>query len=673
MLNYLQNYQERIKKKIEILDSFPDKHGFLFEYDNEKSLKYLILYEYYDVSNFEKLSKIGEGGFYNVYKVRNKVTKKIYAAKISKYDLDYFKYEQIIDLEREVSIFSKINYISILKHHGFSPKNFKGKLKPTIIIDLAPNGSLDSIIELERKGNSHPKWNDTKKLINIYGIASAMKYLHRYNIIHRDLKPNNVLLDENLYPKLADFGISKYSQYAQLINSGFKGTFAYAAPEILLKNEYTQACDVYSFALIVYELITCDILYPQFQHQAFPSQLIKFVSNGGRPEFDHEIPLCYKNLIQECWSQDPLKRPGFGKIISMLESDPGFITEKVDKKEFHDYIKLIKYQVRSEPLQINNENDKLIREEIDNKSLLNDNFVSLSKFKPGEMIQKDLFSKVYKIISKENGDVYLCKISRYKISDKDTDLTQEIDLISHLDHPSLLKFIGYSPTNFKNEQKLAIISEFVENGSLRQILDNERKGTKPQNWTNTKKLIVLFGIAAGMSYLHSKNITFRDLRPENIFLDRNYYPKIGDTEIFNQCCLSVSKSFQSTSGIDNSLVYSAPETLQSNEYTQKSNVYSYSMIAYEIVSCIIPFDNLKNKNDFINTVVTNYDLPKFSETIPKCYQELIETCWSHNSEERPTFDEIMQALKTNSDFIDDSICQEEFFSYVELIEGFSKK
>ena len=53
-------------------------------------------------------------------------------------------------------------------------------------------------------------WNDTLKLIEIYGVAKTMSFLHSNNILHRDLKPQNVLLDEYLFPKLGDFGFSKY-------------------------------------------------------------------------------------------------------------------------------------------------------------------------------------------------------------------------------------------------------------------------------------------------------------------------------------------------------------------------------------------------------------------------------------------------------------------------------
>ena len=96
-----------------------------------------------------------------------------------------------------------------MKFIGFSPVNFKSTPKPVIITELLKNGNLSDLIELERNGLSCSGLNDTKKLINIYGVASSLKYLHSQNILHRDLKSSNVLVDHFLFPKLADFGLSK--------------------------------------------------------------------------------------------------------------------------------------------------------------------------------------------------------------------------------------------------------------------------------------------------------------------------------------------------------------------------------------------------------------------------------------------------------------------------------
>lgn len=205
-------------------------------------------------------NKIGQGSFGKVYKVKSKINNEIYAAKISQKELEESTAEMKIDISREVSILSKLNHPSVLKFIFFSPTNFKHKPKPVIITEYAPNGTLKNFIELSQSNIYN--WDDTRKLITVYGIASAMSYLHSHDIIHRDLKPENILMDDFLFPKIADFGLSKINTIEKvdsIIKSAdgcIKGTPSYMASEIWFRVEYSKASDVYTFGLILFEIYT---------------------------------------------------------------------------------------------------------------------------------------------------------------------------------------------------------------------------------------------------------------------------------------------------------------------------------------------------------------------------------------------------------------------------------
>lgn len=298
-----------------------------------------------DLARFEKKKKIGKGSFGKVYKVEEKSTKQIYAAKIAIKKVDKNSPKEMLDLSREVNIISKLEHPSILKFIGYSPVDFNNKSKPVIITELSTNGSLEQILDLERLTKKIKYWDDTKKLMCIFGIAKGMTYLHSHDIIHRDLKPANIFLDDYLFPKIADFGLSKISNdpsksvsNLKTTEGEIKGTPNYMAPEIWSSQNYSSASDVYAFSLIIYEIITNK---KPFEGYTIYRLLMDVSKNGYRPEITDNIPECYQNLIKSCWSQSPEDRPSFEEIVNLLKNDPSFITDNINNDDYQSYINFL--------------------------------------------------------------------------------------------------------------------------------------------------------------------------------------------------------------------------------------------------------------------------------------------------------------------------------------------
>lgn len=288
-----------------------------------------------NLNKFEIQNELGQGSFSKVYKIRDKETNVIYAAKViqNKHFIDF-------SISTEISILSHCNHPSIIKLIGYCSNDFNGKKDPVIITEYLQNGTLEDILEVERSGIKIPFWDDTMRLINIYGIASAMSYLHSKNIIHCDLKPGNVLLDDFLFPKLSDFGLSKSldktnEKERPQKQIGMIGTASFIAPEILKENKYTKKSDVYAFGMTVFEIMTKE--YPFDGTQDILIEY-KVSVEGKRPEIKKEVPNIYKELIQSCWNQDPDERPSFDSIIDDLKNKKEFITEKINENTFHSYI-----------------------------------------------------------------------------------------------------------------------------------------------------------------------------------------------------------------------------------------------------------------------------------------------------------------------------------------------
>ena len=247
----------------------------------------------------------------------------------------------LFSLYKEIKIMEALNHPSIIRFYGCSKTDFKNYPRPTIITEYAPNGTLKNIIEYEQSSISHKYWDDTKKLICIYGIASGMSYLHHNNIIHRDLKTENILMDEYLLPKISDFGLSKVnSTEISSLNvdsiSGLKRTPKYMAPELFNEGKYSESTDVYAFSIVVYEIVTAN---EAFQNLNFFTLITKIRSNE-RPDISG-IQEPMRSLIQRCWSQNPLERPNFDQIVAELKENHDFITDLVDENEFIEYVDFV--------------------------------------------------------------------------------------------------------------------------------------------------------------------------------------------------------------------------------------------------------------------------------------------------------------------------------------------
>lgn len=167
--------------------------------------------------------------------------------------------------------------------------------------------------------------------------AKAMSYLHLHKggaILHRDLKSPNLLLDSSYRVKIADFGLARTKSKMSSSSSsssaltaasttenangstivGQAGTLQWMAPEVIKGGEYQEASDVYSFAIIMWELASRSIPWAGLSS----SEVSSAVLSGQRPAIPNDCPSAYAQLMQACWDPDPAKRPSFSHIVDLL-------------------------------------------------------------------------------------------------------------------------------------------------------------------------------------------------------------------------------------------------------------------------------------------------------------------------------------------------------------------
>ncbi|XP_031263356.1 integrin-linked protein kinase 1-like isoform X2 [Pistacia vera] len=189
-----------------------------------------------------------------------------------------------------------------------------------IVTEYLPKGDLRAY--LKKKGALKP----TLAVKFALDIARGMNYLHEHKpeaIIHRDLEPSNILRDDSGHLKVADFGFSKILKFSNTVKEDRPVTCQetscrYVAPEVYKNEEYDTKVDVFSFALILQEMIEGCPPFSTRQEKEVPKV---YVANE-RPPF-RAPPKCYayglRELIEECWSEKPFKRPTFRQIITRLD------------------------------------------------------------------------------------------------------------------------------------------------------------------------------------------------------------------------------------------------------------------------------------------------------------------------------------------------------------------
>lgn len=291
--------------------------------------------EEFNISDFRKGELIGESRSSYVYEVENTKTGQLYAAKIINCQNDENRCNDIIS--KEVNIFLKTNYRTIVKYFSFSRTDFDGQSNVTVLMELFQKRSLEKVITNFLNNKKPENFTNTTKQIIMIGIASAMKFLHKKNIIHRNLKAKNVLLDQNFHPKISDFGL-----LTNLSKSG--ADIRYEAPELFKNEPQNFKTDVYAFGILLFEIVSESLAFPELENNQitdFDFQM-KILNDNYRPKFNGiSINDSLQKLIEKCWSENPNDRPSFDEIFDNLTTKSDFLLDDVDENEFKFYIEEI--------------------------------------------------------------------------------------------------------------------------------------------------------------------------------------------------------------------------------------------------------------------------------------------------------------------------------------------
>ncbi|KAJ9563147.1 hypothetical protein OSB04_008307 [Centaurea solstitialis] len=274
--------------------------------------------------NFSPSSKLGEGGFGSVYKGKLANGQEIAIKRLSQ-----SSGQGMQEFKNEVTLIAKLQHKNLVRLFGYcSSKN-----EQMLVYEYLPNKGLDSFIFDQEKG-SLLDWK--KRFQIIRGIVRGLLYLHqdsRLKIIHRDLKASNVLLDADLNPKIADFGMAKIfgGDQDEAKTRRVVGTYGYMSPEYAMEGLFSVKSDVFSFGILLLEVISgrknnsyyledsVNLIGHAWDLWKQDKALSLVDSSLGDSFDDREILLCIHVGIL-CVQESAVDRPTMTKVALMLSN-----------------------------------------------------------------------------------------------------------------------------------------------------------------------------------------------------------------------------------------------------------------------------------------------------------------------------------------------------------------
>jgi len=252
------------------------------------------------------------GGFSKVYMAKwreENVVVKVITAKTE-------KEKQNVKCEANLTL--RLSHRNVIRLFGITyVKQKKHSVKIGIVMEKAEHGSLDNWIG---------KIDQGKMQMIALGIIDGLEYVHSQKVMHRDLKPKNILMcgpENDMIPKIADFGVSKVIQTFRLTHTSNVGDLLYIAPEVLSKKKsvkyamYGFTADIYSLAVTLFEMFN-ELSIERDQDDV--TDFLLDVQGGNVAEIPQssKVPMQLRNIIQRGWNNNPKDRPTLSEYRSAL-------------------------------------------------------------------------------------------------------------------------------------------------------------------------------------------------------------------------------------------------------------------------------------------------------------------------------------------------------------------
>nr|AGN12881.1 putative cysteine-rich receptor-like protein kinase 29 [Sisymbrium irio] len=279
-------------------DDFSNRDNLLVDFENLKAA----------TNNFFPENELGRGGFGSVYKGVFSNGKEVAVKRLSGTSA-----QGDIEFKNEILLLAKLQHRNLVRLLGFC---IHGEER-LLVYDFIKNSSLDHFI-FDQEKRMLLNWGVRYKMIG--GVARGLLYLHEdshYRIIHRDLKASNILLDQEMNPKIADFGLAKLFDTGQTTTHRFTnriaGTYGYMAPEYAMNGQFSVKTDVFSFGVLVIEIYSW--VWRSWREDVILRVIDPSLTTGAREDI---LRCIHIGLL--CVQESAATRPTMALVALMLSS-----------------------------------------------------------------------------------------------------------------------------------------------------------------------------------------------------------------------------------------------------------------------------------------------------------------------------------------------------------------
>ncbi|RHZ71640.1 hypothetical protein Glove_256g186 [Diversispora epigaea] len=287
---------------------------------NAKKCQEII--EWIPFNRLENVTYLAKGGFGTVYKANwidgfiNFTHKKKWY-RFGKQVVWYRNGKQSVCLKSLGNSTDKNDFLQEIKNQlKFRGKNSiaiygitkNPKNEYMMIMNYAEYGSLRRVLN-----NKFKKLTWWRKSFILLSIVRGLKNIHEMGLIHKDFHSGNIVNQNKLSCYITDFGLSQ--PVSEKDSEKIYGVIPFMAPETLSRGEYTQASDIYSFGMVMLEVLTS---YPPYYNIPHNENLVMGICEGLKPEIKCEIPQLLKEIMEKCWNYESLNRPTAKELESQL-------------------------------------------------------------------------------------------------------------------------------------------------------------------------------------------------------------------------------------------------------------------------------------------------------------------------------------------------------------------